>query len=179
MPVIVLGGIKHTGKSTVGRILSKEMDMAFTDLDDLILKRLPFKWTIRKWYREKGADAFKKKEAEALGEYLANCNPDEFRILSLGGGTLENKAAVKLLKNPESTIFVLDEKEEILYQRIIRKGIPPFLDSRNPKESFSVLYNARRETLLNQGDHIINISGLDQQSAAARVREQIRSIYGR
>jgi shikimate kinase len=178
MLVIVLGGIKHTGKSTVGRILSKEMELPFHDLDDLILKILPFKWSVRKWFREKGADAFKKKEAEALRTYFKEAAGEALSILSLGGGTLENAEALKLLKNSEAGIFILDEEEEILFERIIQKGIPPFLDGDNPRASFSKLYKTRRATLLEQGDHIINIHGLDQQEAAEKAVQVIRSVYG-
>lgn len=179
MPVIVLGGIKHTGKSTVGRMLSKEMGLPFHDLDDLILKILPFKWSVRKWFREKGADAFKKKEVEALRTYFNDSDRETLRILSLGGGTFENSDALKLLKKSEAVIFILDEEEEILFERIIRKGVPPFLDEDNPRASFSELYKARRATLLEQGDHIINIHGLDQQEAAEKAVQVIRSVYGR
>jgi len=179
MPVIVFGGIKHTGKSTVGRILSQRLDLPFHDLDDLILRILPFKCSIRRWYREKGADAFKEKEAEALKNYLREKPVKDMRILSLGGGTLENTAALNLLKEASTGIFILDEAEDILFERIIRKGLPPFLDSDNPRASFGELYKKRRKTLLEQGDHIINIHGLDQQEAAEEAARVIRSVYGR
>lgn len=179
MPVIILGGIKHTGKSTVGHILSKRLELPFHDLDDLILKILPFKWSVRKWYREMGADAFMQKEAQALRTYLGEMNEDELSILSLGGGTLENPEAVKLLKDGGARIFILDEEEDILFERIIRKGIPPFLKGDDPKASFGELYKKRRTTLLEQGDHIINIHGLDQQESAEKTVQVIRSVYGR
>lgn len=163
----------------MGRMLSKEMELPFHDLDDLILKILPFKWSVRKWFREKGVDAFKKKEAEALRAYLKEADGESLSILSLGGGTLENSDALRLLKSSEAGIFILDEEEEILFERIIRKGIPPFLDGDNPRASFTELYNTRKATLLEQGDHIINIHGLDQQEAAEKAIQVIRSVYGR
>lgn len=160
-------------------MLSKEMELPFHDLDDLILKILPFKWSVRKWFREKGADAFKKKEVEALKNYLQGVDGKTLSILSLGGGTLENPEALKLLKKSEAGIFILDEEEEILFERIIKKGIPPFLNGDNPRASFTDLYKARRTTLLEQGDHIINIHGLNQQEAAEKAVQVIRSVYGR
>lgn len=163
----------------MGRMLSRELELPFHDLDDLILKNLPFKWSVRKWFREKGALAFKQKEAEALRSYLREITKDKLSILSLGGGTLENTEALNLLKSADAEVFILDEKEEILFERIIKKGIPPFLDNENPRESFSELYKMRRTTLLEQGDHIINIHGLNQQEATDKAIQTIRRVYGR
>ncbi|MDA3955203.1 shikimate kinase [Oceanispirochaeta sp.] len=177
MPVIALGGIKHTGKSTVGKIVSERLSLPFHDLDDLILKILPPRWTIRKWYKEMGEMEFKAKEKEALRHYLDE-NSEKIRILALGGGTLENMGALKLLKDSDTEIFILNERTEILYQRIIVKGIPPFLDASDPEGSFEKLYTKRTKTLLNQGDHIIDIHGLNQQQAAEQVIRLIRSNYG-
>ncbi len=178
MPVIVLGGIKHTGKSTAGKNLSVRLNFPFDDLDDLILMELPYKWTIRKWYREKGAQAFMDKETLALQKYLDGCDPDGTKILALGGGTLENARALELLKKHDASILILDEEEEVLYRRIIRNGIPPFLDTGDPRQAFGELYKKRRATLIEQGDHIINIHNLDQRQTADELVQVIRSIYG-
>ena len=118
------------------------------------------------------------KETEALKKYLDACPPDAVRILALGGGTLENSEALKLIKESGSPIFVLDEEEEVLYERIIRNGIPPFLETGSPRQAFAELYCKRRETLLQQGEHIINIHNLDQQQTADKLVQKIRSIYG-
>jgi len=176
MPVIALGGIKHTGKSTVGRIISESESIEFTDLDDLIIRLLPSRWSIRKWYKEKGAEAFQKKESTALSLYLTEKDPSLIRILALGGGTLENTEAVRLLKESDSKIIVLNEEPGVLYDRIMAKGLPPFLDPDNPEESFRELYRKRTQTLLAKGDFVININGLDQYQAAELVIRQIREI---
>jgi len=178
MPVIALGGIKHTGKSTVGRIVSELKSLDFKDLDDLILPLLPHSWSIRRWYREKGARAFMEVEQNALRDFLSTEDPARLKILALGGGTLENPGALKLLKDSKTRILVLNEEENVLYKRIILKGIPPFLDSENPESSFSELYKKRKQTLLREGDFIININGLDQYQAAEEVIRYIRSTYG-
>ncbi|QEN08431.1 hypothetical protein EXM22_10705 [Oceanispirochaeta crateris] len=179
MPVIALGGIKHTGKSTVGKIVSQRLALPFHDLDDLILKDLPPRWSIRKWYREKGEQEFRNKESVALAQYLKEEDQKGMRILALGGATLENPQALNLLKGSDTEIYILDEEVEILYHRIIKRGIPPFLDPLNPEESFRKMYTTRKQTLLNQGDYIINIHGMDQTNAAEHLIRLIRSKYGR
>lgn len=176
--MIALGGIKHTGKSTVGKILCEELSVPFQDLDHLIMKILPPRWTIRKWFREKGAAGFMNKERDALKAYLQDGDDESIRILALGGGTLENPEALALLREYKVPILVLNEEADVLYRRIILNGIPPFLDKDHPEESFKALYKKRTKTLLSQGDHIINIHGLDQQQSAEQVIRIIRSQYG-
>ncbi len=158
--------------------MSTERNIPFSDLDDLIRTNLPPKWTIRKWYREKGRQAFMDSEAASLRRYMDAAAPEDLRLLGLGGGTLENPEALKILKKEGACIIILDEKEETLYRRIIKNGVPPFLDPESPEESFHELYEHRRKTLLEQGDHIINIHGLDRHESAAAADRVIRSIYG-
>ena len=179
MPIIALGGIKHTGKSTAGRIVSQRLTLPFHDLDDLILKIIPHRWTVRRWFTEKGEQEFRNKECAALRQYLDDEDPEKMRILALGGATLENPEALALLKRPGIEIFVLNEEVDVLYRRIIRKGVPPFLDPLDPEGSFRKIYTQRTETLMKQGDHIINIHGMDQKQAAEQLIRLIRSNYGR
>lgn len=162
----------------MGRILSTERNIPFHDLDDLIRTTLPPKWTIRKWYTEKGRQAFMDSEAESLRRYMDAAAPEDLRLLGLGGGTLENPAALEILKTEKACIIILDEEEAVLFHRIMRNGLPPFLDPDSPEESFHGLYEHRRGTLLKQGDQIVNIHGLERQESAAAVDRVIRSLYG-
>ncbi len=100
---IVLVGYMGSGKTTVGKILSKELGINFLDLDDYIESSLGM--TIPDVFKQKGELFFRKKEYEYLKEVLTKKN--NF-ILSTGGGTpcygdnmntiIENTADVFYLK---------------------------------------------------------------------------------
>jgi len=79
---IVLVGYMGSGKTTVGKILSKELGINFLDLDNYIEESLEM--TISDIFKHKGELFFRKKEHEYLKEVLTKKN--NF-ILSTGGGT--------------------------------------------------------------------------------------------
>ncbi len=179
MPVIALGGIKHSGKSCIGTLAASRLNLDFEDLDRLILRALPSGWNLRSWYRQNGQTAFMEMEQKQLRLWLDSNNPADLKILGLGGGSLENPAVFPMLKEENAgCLVILDEEEEVLYKRIMKKGIPPFLNPEDPAGSFHNLYEKRRKTLLNRGDYIIKTTGLGPEEGAAKLEQIIRSRYG-
>ena len=81
MGTIVLLGYMGSGKSTVGRLLSKRLDLPFIDLDEYIENKLGA--SVPEIFSSKGAVFFRKKEHQCLHQLL---NSDENFVLSLGGG---------------------------------------------------------------------------------------------
>ena len=65
---VVLIGYMGSGKTTVGKLLSKELNFEFVDLDDYIETRLNEK--ITDLFATKGELYFRKKESELLNELL-------------------------------------------------------------------------------------------------------------
>ena len=63
-------------------------------------------------------------------------------ILALGGGTIENSAAMKIAKEADIMVF-LDTDEKTLYKRIRKNGFPSFLE-KSPEKLFHELYLRRR-----------------------------------
>ena len=79
---IVLIGYMASGKSTIGKILAKELNLSFIDLDHYISDREQM--SIPEIFNQKGEIYFRKIETKCLLEVLEK--EQEF-ILSLGGGT--------------------------------------------------------------------------------------------
>lgn len=79
---VVLVGYMASGKSSVGRLLAKELGLEFIDLDAYIEEQQ--KKSIKTIFSENGEIFFRKLEHEMLGKVL-----DEHQdlILSTGGGT--------------------------------------------------------------------------------------------
>jgi len=142
MKRIILSGIKHSGKSTVGWAVASQLGLYFADLDDLILRDAAGFDSVREIFRTFGADGFQEREARSLDHFLL-ANEGKSFVLSLGGGTIENRSALELLDREDLSTYFLDADEKALYSRIARGGIPPFLEGENPKGKFSILYNRR------------------------------------
>jgi len=155
---IILAGIKHSGKSTIGWNLSSKLGVFFADLDDLILRENDQYDTIRELFRDLGADGFKEKEFNSLKRFLLVNRNNSF-VLSLGGGTIENAGALELLQNDVTTYF-LDARCDDLYKRIVKGGIPPFLEGDDPYRNFKEMYERRTKLYKSWCEHEIDTRGL-------------------
>ncbi len=144
---IIFGGMKHCGKTTHGKNFAHRLNLPFTDLDQLITehyqseKHLPK--TVREIFTDEGKETFQRLEYLALKKWIekADLHPQP-QVLSLGGGIASNKEALKLFDNSLFFIY-LYQPESVLYERIIRKGLPPFLNPKNPKANFSQIFKER------------------------------------
>ena len=81
---IILLGIKHSGKSTQGKLLAKELNCPCLDVDDAIAKL--FKKTAREIYTEKGPMGFMYAE-EVACQKIAETYKNRQIIISTGGSS--------------------------------------------------------------------------------------------
>ncbi len=141
---LLLLGIKHSGKSSIGKDISKKLNKDFYDLDDIIIelynKENKTIKNCRELYTKKGKNEFQKYEYLATKKILELENT----IVATGGGFCNNKKAIELLDNKFLKIYLFDKKR-ILYKRVKKSGIPPFLDKKNPKKSFFKLFKERNK----------------------------------
>lgn len=111
---LFLIGFMCSGKTTVGRALAPLLGVPFTDLDRIVEARvgplLPF-------VQREGEAAFRKQEAEVLGELLVG--PDA--VIATGGGTPCFDDHLARMKQA-GTVVWLDVPMEQLMPRIERSG---------------------------------------------------------
>ncbi len=100
-----------SGKSTIGRELSKKLTLKFVDIDREIEKK--FKTTIKKIFENKGEDYFRKVEEQTtLRKLKLNSS-----VISIGGGAFINKnIRQEITKNHLS--FWLNWDDKTLLNRI-------------------------------------------------------------
>ena len=172
MQRIILAGIKHSGKSTIGWNLSSHLNLYFADLDDLILRDTEKYETVRQLYRELGAEGFQKQEKESLKLFLQTYENKSF-VLSLGGGTIENKSAIDMLDKADVQTYFLDADLSVLYNRIIKGGIPPFLEGDNPLTEFKAMYQKRTALYAGWADFRIDTRGLTALEVTSKILDEI------
>ena len=80
-PIILLGYM-GSGKTSIGKKISKILNIKFYDLDKLIENK--FNKTVNEIFLEQGEINFRKKERALLENIL---NKKKIFVLSLGGGT--------------------------------------------------------------------------------------------
>ncbi len=131
---IYLVGYMGSGKSTLGRKLSEEMDIQFIDMDDYIEERNHK--TIPQIFAEEGENAFREKERMALEEL------SEFTdvVVATGGGAPCFFDNMELMKKSGITIF-LNIDPEILAERLLDSKIDRPLIRGKSREELTAFIN--------------------------------------
>ena len=175
--MIYLIGMKHSGKTTVGRLTAGELSLPFIDLDDVILSIVDREKSgifdyCRTVYSAFGGEYFRKVEAEAAEEIASG---SETAVCALGGGTVENTAARARLRGTGCFVY-LRESPDVLYSRVIQGGIPAFLDRDDPYGDFIRLCGIREKSYKKTADITITGGGRTPRDlareAAGRIREE-------
>jgi len=122
---IILIGMMACGKSTIGRSLSKELDLEFLDSDKMIEKK--YHTSIDNIFKEEGEKKFRKYEREILECDISN--KSNF-ILATGGGMPINN--FDLLKEIGKTIYIRINPNILLNRiKIQNNKRPIYIDDNN------------------------------------------------
>lgn len=105
---IILIGLSTCGKTTLGKDLSKELNMDFIDCDDYIEKKTKLK--ISEIFSKYGESYFRELEKEVVEE-LKNCKNT---IISTGGGMPIYNHNINTLKEVGRVIFINTPIEELI-----------------------------------------------------------------
>jgi shikimate kinase len=154
---IILIGMKHSGKSTLARMLAWELKTRCVDLDELVEEeyRSDRLLSCREIYKQHGPEGFAELERLAAIK-LAESMKEASLVASLGGGTIENEGAISALTG--SGIFVyLVVALDVLFSRIMKGGLPAFLSEQHPYEDFSALYKKRSVFMREKADIIVQL----------------------
>lgn len=154
---IVLIGYMGAGKTTVGRMLAKDMGLMFYDLDWYITNRM--RRTVAQIFEESGEEGFRKIEHAMLHEVA------EFEdvVLSCGGGTPCFFDNMDYLNRMGETVY-LKASPEVLYAHLkMGKSVRPLLLNKTPEEveAFVKEQLAQREPYYSRAKHTLDVNVLD------------------
>jgi len=115
---LILIGMMGSGKSTIGSLLSKKLNIKFIDIDNVLENDSKMK--IAEIFEKKGENFFRNLEEKITLKVLNSTN----NVISLGGGGFINeKIRKEVLKNNFS--FWLNCNAQILLNRIKNKKKRP------------------------------------------------------
>ena len=121
-PIILLGYM-GSGKTSIGKKISKILKIQFHDLDKLIENK--FNKTLNKIFLDQGEINFRKEERALLENIL---NKKKIFVLSLGGGTpcyFDNIDFI--LKKTDLTIFLKPEIKQLSKKLFKKKSKRPII----------------------------------------------------
>ncbi len=137
---IVLTGFMATGKTTVGKLLAKQLNRDFIDTDTMIEARQGL--TIPEIFANLGEAAFRQMEADIAMEL----GEREGLIISTGGRLMLDFANAATLSRKGRVFCLVASPEKILSRLKEDKQNPrPLLNTANPKEQIIALMEERRQ----------------------------------
>ena len=142
-------GLMGSGKSIIGKDLSKYLNLNFFDTDKEI--ELTTKKSISKIFEENGELYFRNIEVKVCTELLnlENC------VISLGGGSIINKEIRKVIKKNSYSIYLQVNLDNLLKRLKSSKKRPLLNKKQNKRDILENLYNNRRK-FYEKADFIVN-----------------------
>ena len=161
---IVLIGMMGSGKSTIGYLLSKTIDLKFIDIDKEIEKEMGLE--IHNIFEKKGEAYFRNIEEKITLKFLKS----KSKIISLGGGGFLNKNIKKeILINNLS--FWLNWKSTTIVKRIHKSRKRPLAFNSNENDLKKIIIE--RSKTYSEANFKINCESLTKNM----IVNQIKSLY--
>jgi shikimate kinase len=142
-------GLMGAGKTTIGRLLAKQLGRDFYDSDVEIERKTGVK--IPLIFELEGEDGFRKRETAAIEELTQLNNI----VMATGGGAIllpENRALLKA----NGKIIYLRGKVNDLYQRTRHDKTRPLLQGGNLRQKIERLYIQRDPIYTSLADYIVD-----------------------
>ena len=163
---LVLVGMMASGKSTIGHLISKKLNINFVDIDTVIEKKMKMK--ISEIFKKKGENFFRKLEEETTIKFLKSCD----NVISLGGGGfLNEKIRKEVVSNHLS--FWLNWDSKTLLNRIRRNKNRPVAIKLSDTEINKLISN--RSKIYSKANFEINCN----KQTKDEVTEKILKIYAK
>lgn len=165
---IALIGFMGSGKTTIGRILARSLDMKFIDIDRCI--SMKEKRTIPEIFEEHGEKYFRDLERSIIEEE----SKDNNIVISTGGGAIIDNVNIKNLKSTSFVVY-LDCDVNTIYERVKRSKTRPLLtNSEDMLQTIQDLYDKRQTLYKISSDFSLKI---DSNTNIYDSVEKIKNAY--
>lgn len=165
---IVLIGPPGAGKTSIGKALSKELNMAFVDSDSEIERSVNKK--ISDIFVDEGEGVFRKIEVEVVSKLLSQFDG----VISLGGGAPINPEIQELLSSAQYPVVFIDVSISQAATRIgFNKDRPLLLI--NPRQQWLHLMSERRPVYERLASATVSSDSQKPSQVARSITERIKS----
>jgi shikimate kinase len=166
---LILCGLPGSGKTTVGMILAQKLNWAFIDTDreieNLYANSLGICLSVREITKKEGLSFFQHLESQVVQKMKSkeNC------VIATGGATFlssENRILTNF-----GTIIYLQATPRVLLPRVLRNGVPTYLNGDPSLEAFEKLAEFRHPIYQAVSHHTIHVDLLTPEEIAAKIDE--------
>ena len=159
---LVLLGMMGSGKSTIGSLISKKLNVNFIDVDNLIEKNANMK--IVEIFEKKGEAFFRNLEEKIIIELLNTSN----NVISLGGGSFINeKIRKEVITNNIS--FWLNWNITTLLNRIKKSKKRPIAFNSSDNELVELI--TKRAKIYSKAQFIVDCHKLSKTEIVKKILE--------
>ncbi|WP_425260204.1 bifunctional shikimate kinase/3-dehydroquinate synthase AroKB [Massilia luteola] len=154
------------GKTTIGRLLARRLDLTFIDSDHEIEARTGA--TIPWIFEIEGEASFRRREADVIRELTSQNGI----VLATGGGAVLNPASRALLAERGTVIYLRASVSSIL-QRTAHDKNRPLLQTADPRRKLEDLTEQREPLYREIADIVIDTGRPNVQSMVQTILDQI------
>ena len=165
---ISLIGHMGCGKTTVGKLLQRNLGYSFVDSDAAIEQQLDL--SVSEIFRQFGEAYFRQQESKTINEIL---EAKQASILATGGGAILNPQTCSKLQQHSYVVF-LDAKPSTLYARLAKNNSRPLLEGENKLELIHQKFIERQDIYLATADARIKIDKLTPEQIAETIASCIK-----
>jgi shikimate kinase len=157
-----------TGKTTVAKLLAKDMAMKYISTDEVIEDKE--RRSINEIFKKSGELYFRRVEKEIVKK-VAQLN--NF-VIDAGGGVVLDKENIQNLKR-NGKVVCLCATAEVILERTRRYRHRPLLNVENPKEKIEELLQFRAPFYA-QADFSIDTTDLNIEQVAQEIKSKLKDL---
>ena len=162
---IVLIGMMGCGKSAIGALLAKELDIPFADADQCIESQMGM--PVSQIFEAHGEPYFRQKEYEVIDRLLH----ENKQVIAVGGGAFIQPSVRTLIKQHATSIWIR-AAFDILLERVSRKHHRPLLEKGDKGAILKALMEDRYPVYA-EADMIIDTTAGPHEVVVTRIIEQL------
>ncbi len=168
MKNIVLIGFMGSGKTSMGRFLSRELDYEFFDTDKEMENVTGLK--VNQIMKKYGKIRFASEERLIMKKLAAM----DHTIIATGGSFIDNEENVNALKDRSIFVF-LDVEDDVIIDRLKRRKIRPFTEKGSLNELVPKIYGQRRPIYEKYADITVNTTEMTMEETAQEIMKRLQA----
>ena len=166
---IFLIGLMGSGKTTIGRLLSKNLNKDFYDSDHVVEEKTGVKVPLI--FEYEGELGFRKREENVLKDLVAYKNI----VLATGGGVILSKNNCKLLEDNGYVVYLKSNCEDLV-GRMTGDKSRPLLQKGDLKKTLESLFEFRDPIYTSISDCIISTKHKHANEIAFEIESFIKKL---
>ncbi len=167
---IVLVGLMGAGKTSVGRLLAKRLDLEFIDADHEIEQAA--QCSIEQIFERHGEAAFRDGEQRVIARLLTGPT----HVLATGGGAFMRKETRDAIRGRGISVWLRADLD-LLLRRVSRRKNRPLLRNENPRQTLEKLMEERYPVYA-EADIVVDSGDQPPETIADTVIESLETFLG-